>query len=296
MLGLLRKLKGKAPGGTGQEALPPLEIPASLAGVVEAGYGVARGTAGAVISSLEPREAGAVLEFMARTARRIPLVLEGVAREAAPGSELLVVFDSQEEYYEFVSRFYPEKGEFAFSGGMHLDDGTSSYYVTTLQDLRAIEPVIAHEMTHGFVNHLPLPLWVNEGLAVNTESRLTSGWQPQFTPQELRAKHLRFWGPAEIQEFWSGRSYSRSDDGNLLSYDLGRILVEQLSADWPRFAAFACAAHWSDGGAAAAREHFGTTLGGIASALLERPAEGYEPDPSTWDEPEHEPARPILPS
>ena len=29
-----------------------------------------------------------------------------------------------------------------------------------------------HEMTHGSVAHLPLPLWLNEGLAVNTERRL----------------------------------------------------------------------------------------------------------------------------
>jgi hypothetical protein len=106
------------------------------------------GSAGAVIvSSLAPNEARAALEFMEKTQRRIVHVLKGIARPPELGKELLVVLDDEDAYYRYVSRFYPDAGEFAFSGGMHIDDG-ASYYVTTKADVRAIEPVIAHEMTH----------------------------------------------------------------------------------------------------------------------------------------------------
>ena len=246
-----------------------------------------------VVSSLEPRPARHAVEFMERTLKRILHVLAGVARPAEWGKDLLVVFDDAESYYRYVSKYYPDKGEFAFSSGMCLDRGCG-HYVTTKGDLLAIEPVIAHEMTHGRVGHLPLPLWLNEGLAVNTVQRVTNPSPPLHTPQEMHFKHLAFWGPREVQEFWSGKSFRRPDEANMLSYDLARILVDQLSADWPRFAAFANAARYEDGGEAAAREHLGVGLGSLVAAILERaPDASLDPQPETWREPaEHVPAAP----
>ena len=248
-----------------------------------------------VLSSLGPGEARATLEFMERTLKRILHVLAGIAEASEWGRDILVIFDDEETYYRYVSKYHPAEGEFALSSGMHIDAGCS-HHVTTRANLVLVEPVVAHEMTHGCVGHLPLPLWVNEGLAVNTEQRVTNPGPPLHTPHEMRAKHLEFWGVEEVQQFWSGRSFARQDDGNLLSYDLARVLVEQLSADWPRFAAFARAAHYDDGGNAAAREHLGSTLGTMAAAIFEREdSESFEPHPETWREPaEHVPASPPI--
>ena len=101
----------------------------------------------------------------------------------------------------------------------------------------------------------------------------------------MHEKHLRFWGGTEIQEFWSGKSFLRNDDGNMLSYDLARILVSQMSEDWASFRAFVLAANFLDAGAAAASSHLGIDLGTIACALLERESGlAWTPDPSTWRE------------
>jgi hypothetical protein len=99
----------------------------------------------------------------------------------------------------------------------------------------------------------------------------------------MHAKHLAFWGEEMIQEFWSGDSYRRTDDGNMLSYDLGRILVEHLSGDWARFRDFVLHAKYEDAGAASARDHLGVELGPIVAALLEGD-EGADwgPDPQRW--------------
>jgi len=235
-----------------------------------------------LLSALEPNVVKATLDYMARTLRRIAIVLDGIAEVSPWGKDLLIVFDDQEGYYHYVSYYYPEAGEFAFSGGMHIDAGCS-HYVTVSTDLRSIEPVIAHEMTHGCLAHLPLPLWLNEGLALNTERRLVGKDSSLYTPQEMREKHLAFWGEDEIQEFWSGRSFARTDDGNLLSYDLARIIVEQLAKDWETFKGFALAADRSDAGAHAAHERLGIDLGKYACALLERePSPAWTPDSARW--------------
>jgi hypothetical protein len=248
----------------------------------------------AVLSTLEPRHARLALEFMDRTLKRILHVLEGIAEASPWGRDILIVFEDEETYYRYATSYFPDDtGEEAFSSGMHLS-GPCSHYITTKGDLRAVEPTVAHEMTHGCLSHLPLPLWLNEGLAVNTEHRIAGAGVPLYTPAEMHARHQRFWGREEIQQFWSGRSFRRPDDGNMLSYDLARILVDQLSADWHAFAAFARSAHFEDGGAAAASEHMRVDLGEAVAAWLERDPEDYRPRPAEWpDAADTTPARPI---
>src|SRR5688572_13369934 len=99
----------------------------------------------------------------------------------------------------------------------------------------------------------------------------------------MHGKHQRFWKEADIQHFWSGHSFGRTDDGNSLSYDLARIIVEQLAKDWESFKRFVLAARHDDGGEAAAREHLGISLGDIAAALLERESStAWSPAPDVW--------------
>ena len=221
-----------------------------------------------LLSSLERRPARAVLEYMGRTLKRIEVVLEGIAQPPPLGKEILIVFEDHDSYYRYVSHYYPEKGEFALSGGMHIDSGCG-HYVAQGKDLHEIEATIAHEMAHGCLGHLPLPLWLNEGLAVNVEHRLTRRGPSLYTPQQMHAKHQRFWTPEAARQFWSGESFERPDEGNMLSYDLARIIVEHFAADWPRFAQFVLHADRADGGAAAARKHLGVELAGIIPALLD---------------------------
>jgi len=238
-----------------------------------------------LLSSLEPRLARATLEFMTKTVARIGKVLEGLVQIPEWGHDILIVFDDDDTYYRYVSRYYPEPGEFSGSSGMHIGFGCS-HFVTMKSDLRAVEPVIVHEMTHSFLSHLPLPAWLNEGLAVNTELRLCPAPPPLFTPQEMHSKHLHFWGTQEIQEFWSGKSFLRADDGNMLSYDLARILVSQFGSDWECFEEFACEARAEDGGQGSALEHLRIDLGSAVCAILERSScPDWAPQPEAWCEP-----------
>jgi hypothetical protein len=235
-----------------------------------------------VLSSLENRVAMASADYITRAKHRIRQILsDGIARFPDEGKSILLVLDDEESYYDYLSCYYPEQGEFAFSGGIFIKSGCM-HFVTKANRLSAMEPVIAHELTHSALAHLDLPTWLDEGLAVNTERLVVGGTQyMSHTAQELRNMHLAFWRDAEIAEFWSGLSFHRPDNGNLLSYELARIMVEQMNRDWASFVQFVLNAQRKDAGAAAAQEFMGIELGAYVSALLERePRPEWSPIPS----------------
>ncbi len=239
----------------------------------------------AVVSSLEPGVGRATVQFIERTGRRIGAVLKGIVENPPWGKDLLIAFDDEESYYRYVSHYYPDSGEFAFSGGMHLNAGCG-HFVTVKGELRVMEATIVHEMTHAWLGHLPLPAWLNEGLAVNTERRLAGAPRATYgAVEQLHDQLRRFWSVVSIQSFWSGQAF-HAPESQQLSYELARILVEQLAKDWSAFAQFARSAERADAGAAAAREHLGLDLGHAVTALLERDTpRSWSPDPSKWEKP-----------
>ena len=235
-----------------------------------------------LLSTLEKNVAEATLAFVNQTLQRVVRILDGVAHVPEWGHDILVVFDDDDTYYRYVAHYYSEEGEFAGSGGMYINAGCG-HFATVKADLRAIEPVIAHELAHACLSHLPIPAWLNEGIAVNTERRLFPlPGSPATSPQQMHARHRKFWGPVEIQQFWSGKSFLRADEGNELSYDLARIIVSQF-ATWDYFRPFVLSANVEDGGASAAAEHLGVYLGDAVSTLLEQePSAQWTPNPAAW--------------
>lgn len=236
-----------------------------------------------VLSSLEPTVAKAAAAFVSKAKGQIDQLLHGVAKFSDGDRNILLVLDSEEDYYHYVSIYYPDDGEYSFSGGMFVDFGCP-HFVTVRADLKAMESVIAHEMTHSAVSHLRLPTWLDEGIAVNTEHRLAGVKRLLHAPHELHQMHLRFWNEQTIQEFWSGRSFHRTDDGNLLSYELARIVVEQMArSDWERFKMFVGTAKREDAGAGAAASALNVDLGKYVGALVEVSGDqDWSPCPETW--------------
>src|ERR1700733_10081456 len=114
------------------------------------------GNTAAILSSLDPKLAQVTLEYVERTLKRICSVLHGIAKSPEWCKDFLIVFDDADRYYDYVSYYYPDSGEFAFSGGMYIG-AACSHFVTVKADVRSIEPVIAHEMTHAGLSHLPIP-------------------------------------------------------------------------------------------------------------------------------------------
>jgi hypothetical protein len=234
-----------------------------------------------VLSSLNPREEGQMADYVRTARHRVAKLLGDLADFPAGEPTIVLVLDDEATYYRYVSIYFPD-GEFAASGGMFIDAGCP-HFVVVRGHLGDVEPVIAHELTHAALAHLRLPRWLDEGIAVNSERRV-AGVRPQlYTPLELHAMHRAHWTADKVQALWSGEGFLRADD-SLLSYDLARILVEQLAGTWDAFAGFLrAAAGAQDGGAEAARAALGLDLGACAAALVEAPDDaGWSPDPLRW--------------
>jgi hypothetical protein len=199
----------------------------------------------------------------------------------------LLLFADADAYYRYLAGHHPHEDESPPSAGVYLH-GPCGHFVVHGEEMWRFEPTIVHEMTHSLLSHLPIPAWLNEGMAVNSEQRLTRVGDDVWTVRELEVKHRKFWTPATIQEFWNGKAYKRTDDGRELAYDLGRILVNGISSDWAAFKRFAAQAHKNDGGDAAARDQLDLDLGEMVRHFLRAAPGEWGPLPETWREPAEE--------
>jgi hypothetical protein len=47
--------------------------------------------------------------------------------------------------------------------------------------------------------------------------------------REMVRRHRGFWTPATLEEFWSGKSFQRADEGSELSYHLALFLLNAVA-------------------------------------------------------------------
>ncbi|WP_363796924.1 hypothetical protein ABU614_16975 [Lysobacter firmicutimachus] len=259
----------------------------ALAESLGPGYGLQASDRFLLLSGLPPEQSRAFLSFCESARRRIVRNLGELALPPGGGKHVCLMYADQDAYYDYIAHYYPEGGEYAMSGGMFIRAGYG-HFALFEGDIDTMRATIAHEMTHALLSHLPIPMWLNEGMAVNTEHSLF----PQlgdpraqlYSPAEIARKHAAFWNPQRIQEFWSGASFLRTDDGNMLSYDLAKKMVGLAAKDHAAFVAFVQRAQAEDGGDSAS-ELLGYPLEDLAAVVL---GDGdWMLRPQTWsDSPE----------
>jgi hypothetical protein len=232
------------------------------------------------LSALTTRETEVLLDYAERALKRNLATLVGIASDEGLGKHVVMVLPNEDDYYRYVSEYYPQEGEFAFSGGMYIQNGYG-HFVFCKGTMDTMEPTLVHELAHALVSHLPLPAWVNEGLAVNTERRWAPR-PPQYKPHELAYMHSKFWNAQTMQEFWSGKSYRRPDEGNVLSYDLAQRLIELIGQDQNALTSFVNQSSGEDSGAEAALACLGVPLEQLTEEAIG--ARFAAPDPSQWNQ------------
>ncbi|MEI2429322.1 hypothetical protein RDV84_22450 [Lysobacter yananisis] len=254
----------------------------ALAESLGSGYRVQSSERFLLLTAMPPAQAQAYLKFCETARRRIVRNLGPLAQPVGGGKHVCLVFIEDDAYYDYIAHYYPEGGEYAMSAGVFLNAGYG-HFALCESHADAMQPTIAHELTHALLAHLPIPTWLNEGMAVNTEHslfpHLAHPSAQLYTPDEIERKHIKFWTAERIQEFWSGAAFHRTDDGSLLSYDLAKKMVALAAHDHAAFVPFVLAAHRDDGGAKAA-ERLEYPVENLVEAVL---GEGdWEPQPQGW--------------
>ena len=203
--------------------------------------------------------------FLERTLKRVLRALNGIASDEGFGKHVAMIFQDIEQYYEYVEVFLPDEGEFGLSSGMYINEGYG-HFVFPSQDVDIAEPIAVHELTHACLAHLPIPIWLNEGLAVVMEDVFAGNHL--YLDKEILAKHERYWNRETIQEFWNGDSFFATDEGQELSYNLAHILVRNMSKDFEAFKDFVNKASFEDGGEKSCIDNLGCSLKNFVETFL----------------------------
>jgi hypothetical protein len=184
------------------------------------------------------------------------------------GRVLSLRFTDPNHYLRFVEDSDPVTDDKPGTAGVFIHGGLPhmACYSRTFEEFRK---TVAHELSHYYVAHLPLPRWVNEAVAMTMES---DGGNAHLPRGKAAEKHFDFWTPENIQEFWYGESWREGHPAFGLSYQLAAILFDILRSELhptpETKRAFVRDAHRSDAGEASAREHLRVDLGEVVEVFL----------------------------
>jgi hypothetical protein len=216
------------------------------------------------LSDLDAEVTGTLLayaEFVVETIRRC---LGKAAWSGYHGKHVLLLFSDADDYYPYVS-YYNREGVHILSGGVFIRSGYAHIALPYVNTLSA-QHVLAHELTHNLLCHLPIPIWLNEGLAVAIEGLAER--RSFVLSREMAERHRNHWNEKNIQVFWAGKTFNIPGDDSELSYSLGEILVNIISDKGTDFIEFVKAADWRDGGQDAAINYFGQSLEEFVGGFL----------------------------
>lgn len=204
--------------------------------------------------------------FLESKLKAILRILPGIAADQGYGKHAVIIFNDVVVYDDYTELFHQPDQEMTPSSGMYINVGYG-HLVFSSQNMDAAEAIACHELTHACLSHLPLPLWLNEGIAVMMETAL--GVTPaNYIDQSYLVRHRRFWNDTNIEEFWSGASFTSFGPAQELSYSLAAILVSHIAKDFTAFRDFVLHADADDAGAKAAQQHLGITPKDLVNGIL----------------------------
>jgi hypothetical protein len=216
------------------------------------------------LSDLDAETTKTLLNYAEFAVGTIRVYLRKAAWSGYNGKHVLLLFADPEDYYSYISYFY-RVGTHILTGGIFIRKGYA-HVALPFKDMLSAQHTLAHELTHNLLCHLPIPTWLNEGLAVVMERAITR--RGFMLDGDLIERHRNHWNEANIQAFWSGKSYNIPGDDSELSYSLGEILVNLISEKDAGFIEFVKAADWRDAGQDAAVNHFGQGLEDFLGGFL----------------------------
>ena len=167
-------------------------------------------------------------------------------------------------YYEYFAAYVPD-GAYAGSDGVCLNHGYG-HFVFSYLNMNQAESVLVHELTHAYVTHLPIPVWLNEGIAQLCEIAITGRDPARY--DEIKESLDGHWDASGIQDFWRGSSFLKNES-QMHSYHLAKVLTARLIRQGgSRFHAFLHEAQKKDAGEAALRKHWQVSLQDLVADYL----------------------------
>jgi hypothetical protein len=214
----------------------------------------------------EQEERKDILAFVENVRQQIQNELRGIKFKEVYGKQVILIFDETDDYYRYISYYYPADYN-NLSWGIFLNRGYA-HVALPFYDIRNVRTILTHELAHNALFTLPIPRWLNEGVAKIFESQISRSRGTGFdADMDIAERHHAYWTPENIQTFWAGRAFL-SPDSSELSYSLANILMNLIADEKGDFKNFLQNANYSDSGEAAFNKVYGKSLGQIAGIFL----------------------------
>ena len=232
-------------------------------------YAVAESSHFLLLAALEEKQRHHLLAFLEDARAQILRRLGDISLPERHGKHVILRFNEESDYYRYISYFDPE-GEYAGSGGRFLRGGYLHVAYPHSDTLGVDGATLVHELTHNLLASFPLPLWLNEALAMAFEADIAGHGAP-LVDRELAEEHRAYWNAQTIQEFWRGLSFSKVD-GQKLAYNLARILLNLIATELrpspAQFRDFVLQADRKDAGQSAAQAALNLDLNDLVATFL----------------------------
>jgi len=133
-------------------------------------------------------------------------------------------------------------GQFAGSGAQIISGGTYRSYpighlAIPVSDRSAVDAAFAHELVHAILSPRQVPVWIQEGIACEVETRLGSRSDP-FSDAHKLNESIRYWRSHDVTDFWNGTAFGHPDSATH-TYLLAQIIARRWTRD-PRAMAHLC--------------------------------------------------------
>jgi hypothetical protein len=216
------------------------------------------------LSDLESGATRPILAYAEFVVETICSYLRKAAWSGYYGKHVLLLFSDPDDYFAYIS-YYHRDGKHILSSGVFIRKRYAHISLPYINSWSA-QHVLVHELAHDLLCHLPIPLWLNEGLAVVIEGQVVR--RGLSMNGELADRHRSHWNETSIQGFWAGTTFDMPGNDSELSYSLAEVLVSLLSEKGGAFDEFIKAADWRDAGQDAAINILGQGLEEVAGGFL----------------------------
>ncbi|HUD83001.1 MAG TPA: hypothetical protein VMQ67_05840 [Candidatus Saccharimonadales bacterium] len=116
-----------------------------------------------LVSGQAKNERQELLQFAEKARAQIQNQLRGVNLGETFGKQVILLFHELDDYYRYISHFYPE-GTHNLNWGVFLRGGYAHVALPLLNG-KNIRSTLVHELAHNALFMLPIPRWLNEGIA-----------------------------------------------------------------------------------------------------------------------------------
>ena len=117
------------------------------------------------------------LHFLERLLAQVLEVLGGLGSDEGYGQHVALLFSEPTDFLRYIGHYYPDEGHFAQPGGIFIDD-TYRHLAMWALEVDALRPTLAHELTHCGLADLPIPVWLDEAVAMEVQGALTGTAPP----------------------------------------------------------------------------------------------------------------------